>query len=399
MAAQEMTFAKLMAPVSLDEFLDTYFGKKPLHISGSREKTGEVCDWVAFNDLLQMTDVWSSDNFKMVLDTETLPASDYCRRTVSRDNFGILQPDRKQVGSLLDEGATIVLDRVERLSRGVRSVTEAIEMGTCSRVSCNAYCSQEQHKAFPSHFDTTDVFAVHVEGRKTWRIYTGRFEHPMERDGFRHPSFTPEYHEKAKGELLMEVELKPGDILYLPPGVYHDALASTEACLHLSFTLSGPTGLDYLQFVLSGLEDLPIMRQVMPSYDDPHAHQRHLDKLVAEVSEIIGQADTGSQFRKMQHEKAHEALSDVALPHRRGQTMHRVRARGARVVRRGKESQMITAVGKAALPDNVEPMVKWMFERDYFKQSDLAESFPDVPKRARLELIQSLESVDFLESL
>ena len=79
--------------------------------------------------------------------------------------------------------------------------------------------------------------------------------------------------------------------------------------------------------------------------------------------------------------------------------MHRVRARGARVVRRGKESLMMTAVGKAALPDNVESMVKWMFERDYFKQSDLVETFPDVPARTRLELIQSLESVDFLESL
>lgn len=399
MVASALTFAGLLEPMSSDQFLDDHFGKKPLHIPGDESKAAGICNWSDFNNLLQMTDVWSSNNFKMVLDTDIMSETAYCHSALSRDDFRIMQPDRKLVAGLLDEGATIVLDRVERLLPGIRAVTEAIEMGTRARVSCNAYCSQEQHKAFPSHFDSSDVFAVHVEGRKTWRVYEGRFEHPMESNGFRHTSFSPQHHEQAKGDLLMEVELKPGDMLYLPAGVYHDALASTEACLHFSFTLSQPTGLDYLRFVISGLDEMPLAREVLPAYDDTAAHQAHLDKLVAAVSEIIKEPDTGAQFRASQSERAHEALSDVVFPRRTGQSMYRVRTRGARLVRRGKEIQMTTPNGKATLPNASEPLTTWMFERDYFKHTELIDAFPDVESRSRLELLQLLQSVDFLEGL
>lgn len=58
------------------------------------------------------------------------------------------------------------------------------------------------------------MFAIHVEGEKTWFVFEGRAEDPIA-----HPMFeglTAEHHERAK--LWREVRMRPGDLLYLPRG-------------------------------------------------------------------------------------------------------------------------------------------------------------------------------------
>ena len=84
-------------------------------------------------------------------------------------------------------------------------------------------------------------------GEKTWMVFEGRAEHPIAHPIFKEPA--AEHHDRAKGKLWKEVRLKPGDLLYLPRGQYHYALADDGACAHIAFGVTYPIGLDVMTWL------------------------------------------------------------------------------------------------------------------------------------------------------
>ncbi len=391
------TFSKLLDPITVDEFFADYFDQKALHIPGTPEKVAGICSWDGFNELLQRTAIWSDRSFKLALDGTTLSAGQYCEVAADRDGRRVMRPVPERVAECLDKGASIVLDLVETLTPGLRAATQAIQMATGCRVSCNVYCSQKAHQAFPSHFDTMDVFAIHIEGKKIWRIYEGRFEGALERPGFNQTSFSPEYHDKAKGKLAMEVELTPGDLLYFPKGMYHDALSSTDNCLHLSFGTTESTGLDFMRWMIDGLDQAPLFRKPMPPHDAVAAHDARIEELREELMEIMQQRDMASQYRDDQRDKAFAMLSSVAVPGTLSR--YRVRGRGVRVVRRGSEWRVTAPDGNCNMPAGAEGMLEWMLARDHFERRELAAQFSGVNEQTIVDILQTLASVGVLEAL
>src|SRR3546814_11910785 len=97
------------------------------------------------------------------------------------------------------------------------------------------YCSWQRVPGYASHFDTMDVVAIQIEGEKLWNIYEGRFSEATFSPGIRPSDFTPEQITGMKGRVAQQIVMRPGDILYLPRGVFHDAVATDTASLHLSF--------------------------------------------------------------------------------------------------------------------------------------------------------------------
>lgn len=392
-----MTFSRLLEPVTVDEFFDGYFDRKPLHIKGDPEKVSGVCSWESFDELINKTGIWTDQTFKLVIDTERVPASKYCARAPGRDGMSVLAPMSRKVQKQIDNGASIVLDLVETLTPGIRSVTHALEMALATRINCNAYFSQNQRQAFPSHFDSMDVFALHIEGSKVWRVYEGRFEAPMERPGFDHTSFPPEYHEKAKGGLLMEVHMEPGDLLYLPNGWYHDALASSDACLHLSFGTSQATGVNFMTWLARGLDQFPAFRRPMPPHDDIAAYDAHVEMLKQEFLQVMQRADVVGQFREDQRSKAFGGLCCVDI--NGAGPRYRVKGRGVKVVRRGSDFQVAAPGGKGALPEGGDAVIGWVLRRDHFRQGELAEAMPEMREQEQLAILQTLASVGVLEAI
>ena len=87
---------------------------------------------------------------------------------------------------------------------------------------------------------------MHVMGEKTWTVFKGRAEYPI-----KHPMFEgwpQERHEQTKGEVWREVRLRPGDLLYLPRGQYHYALADDGACVHIAWGVTYPIGMDVVSY-------------------------------------------------------------------------------------------------------------------------------------------------------
>src|SRR3954447_5950303 len=211
-----MTFAALLAPLSPEQFFAEYHDRKPLHVRGGAAKFAHVLSWRQINRLLDMTHIWSGQSLQLVMDGTPVPPEQYCARATSRDNAQLLQPVAAKVRDWVARGASVVLNDVDSLTPGMAAISAALEGAGLGKAQANVYVSWQSHKAFPAHYDTHEVWAVQVEGEKSWNIWDGRAEWPIPHPAFR--SQSQAHHEQAKGRLREKLLLKAGDLLYLPRG-------------------------------------------------------------------------------------------------------------------------------------------------------------------------------------
>ena len=106
---------------------------------------------------------------------------------------------------------------------------------------------------------------MQVEGEKTWNIWDGRADYPIAHPIFR--SQTQDHHERAKGKLRAKVLLKAGDLLYLPRGWYHDALAEAPASVHVAYGVHAPLGMDLMNILAERVLYDTEFRKPLPRQD------------------------------------------------------------------------------------------------------------------------------------
>ena len=130
-------------------------------------------------------------------------------------------------------------------SKEIEKLASDLQFITNGRCQANLYFSMQSHQAFAPHFDTHDVFALHCEGEKVWNIYEN-----FEKDPINHPIYKQDLSDKTEnpGKIIDQVLLKPGDLLYLPRGQFHDALASENGAIHVAFGITYLKPIDIFQY-------------------------------------------------------------------------------------------------------------------------------------------------------
>lgn len=371
MPQQILTFREILSPVTAEDFFDQFAGRHHLHVPGAPEKFARVFSWDSMSGLLSTLELWSERSMKMVLDGRQLAPAEFCRPALTREGQETLQPDPKRVGEYLRKGATVVLDFIESLTPELASIAATIEIVTGGPVACNAYCSWQAHPGFGSHFDTMDVYAFHISGTKTWRLYEGRAEGAAAIPGFDCGSLPPQQRELAKGRVAEEITMRPGDLLYVPRGQYHDALATSEASLHVSFGVTEPIGQDFMSILIPVLARDPLFRASLPHFDDAEAHRAHLRKLAEKAQAIMTEPATSAEMRGIQRQRAaRHCLARVSLPAREDNAVFRVRSLHAKLARRGGDFHLKTRFGEAALSAAEGKAAQWAMDRDFFDGDD-----------------------------
>jgi hypothetical protein len=280
------SFQDFLAPVTVEQFRRDYLDRAPLHLPGRPDKFAEVMSWDGLNRLLDMTAIWSSQSLQLALDCKMIEAELYCRRRRDRDGRPSWQPQPTLVRGFLAQGASALLNDIDTLSPGLRAIATLLEQALGGKVQINLYCSWRERQAFASHFDSHDVFALQIAGEKRWTVYRGRFDQPIAHPAFK--SFGQAHHDAARGAPLMQVELRPGDVLYLPRGQYHDALTTGGASVHLAVGVTEPIGLDLLSLLYeAGIAD-PAFRRRLPMAGDRAAVAAHVGDLAARLAARLG---------------------------------------------------------------------------------------------------------------
>ena len=389
------TFADLLHPVTPEEFFAEYHDKKPLHIPGTSDKFASVMSWRTLNDLLNMTSVWSGTSLHLMLDTKTVSASDYCRPAIDRNNVQSMQPDAARITALLRQGASLIANDVDALSPGLRSVAEALESALGAKAQANAYCSWRQRQAFDSHFDTHDVYAIHLEGEKVWQVYRTRADKPIAHPRFK--QFGQAHHERAKGKVLMQVKMRPGDLLYLPRGQYHDALASESNALHVTFGLTAVIGIDFFDVVRELAIGDPLFRANVPGPgSDDQGLMDHMRNLAQRLGEITASPEALEQFKRFRQEHRYHR-GGFRLPDSVLVPEFRVRARGLSVVKAGNDWALADRARSVPIPPGSDRLVAWIIAREHFSGADIAAAFPDKSVEDRARLLRDLAAMKVIE--
>jgi len=390
------TFADLIAPISEEEFFAEYHDRKPLHIPApAPDKLDDVMNWDKLSAILNMTAIWSPSNLKLYLDTQPVPVEKYCRPAIDRNNQQTMQPDSEMVKSWLRRGASIVANDIDTLTPGLIAATDALERRLGAKVQSNLYCSWQTHQAFPAHFDTHEVFALHVAGEKVWNIYEGRLENPIANDAYR--NVDDGFNEKHRGELREQITLRPGDILYIPRGLYHDALASSDGCIHLSFGVTHVIGIDVMTLLFEHTLADPAVRSNIPlreAGDD--ARNAWIDDLVDRVTKI-GKSDAFRASIAPLHDAFHYYRGGFNLPGdaltKNGEDRFEVSVKSLKIVRQNGKALLESTRGQVPIPEDIVKQVSWIVDAGQFSGKEFAAAFPLLTDAARAKLIQDLSSM------
>jgi hypothetical protein len=278
------TLADLLVPVSCSEFLEVFRARRRLHIAASDPTRAETLfSWRDIDTLLSEHAL--DENVRIIRDGVRIPRQLYTSGEGKQFNV-------RAFHDLLPQGVSVVVDDVHRSVPQIDQLSAAIEREMGIRTHVNAYLSFSKGGAFKPHWDVMDVVVVQVHGKKRWRIWNTEVPHPVE------------IADRAKVNASVvpdqEVELAPGDVLFIPRGEPHSAAVSAERSVHLTISLVSQTGIDFLDHLRKEAVKDPLLRMDLPrdsSVAQSGAHEAALkDRLhhlidAASMSQFLREGD------------------------------------------------------------------------------------------------------------
>lgn len=214
-----------------------HYGRRPVHLAAPEgSPRADLLGWPRLNALLAVQAHWTEANINLILNSAPVDRVHYMDEMPS----GVRLADPAKVEAFLAMGASLVANAVERVAPEVRALTDMLADRFSGIAGANLYCSFQDVQAFASHCDPHEVFAIHLAGEKIWRIYENRAEAPLTEPGG--DAEAQRRIDAAKGRVMAQVTMRPGDLLYIPRGYYHDALASSAESLHLTLGVAPHSG-------------------------------------------------------------------------------------------------------------------------------------------------------------
>jgi len=384
-----MSFDDIMAPLGAETFRRDYLGKRPVHIEGGAEKFMSIMNWRILERLLAINTLWDSERMNLVLDREPVPPAAYLSGQPAITGRAMADPAK--VKQLVRQGATMVLNDIDQLTPELTAFAKIMEQALGGKVQGNLYQSSRRRQGFKVHYDTHDVFAVHCEGEKVWPVFEGRAEDPIAHNMFK--GVPQEAHEEAKGELWKEVRLKPGDLLYLPRGQYHYAVADDGGCIHIAMGVTYPIGIDLVGYLYERLIADPLCRKNLPQ-GDPAALDAHLAGLGQRIASILGEPATRADIERFieGYRYIREPWDMAALLEPQAIT-YAVNAAGIKLIEQQGRHGLVKAGSRqaVAVPAEVAGMVAWVLGREAFSRDELDRAFDGMAKPALDRFVQDME--------
>jgi hypothetical protein len=232
----------------------------------------------AFEDLLSLDDVdrfltttaLRSPFFRLVKSGERIPESAYTRtgRAGSRPVHGIADP--AGIASLFADGATIVLQGLHRWSEPVTRFCRGLELELGHPCQVNAYITPAGAQGLDLHTDAHDVFVLQAFGRKRWELHAAPGETPRD---------------------PLDVEVSPGDTIYLPAGTPHAARAQDELSGHLTVGIHVTRWRDVLARIVTASADAQDGPVPAGWLEDPDVLAEELGGRLAALASTLADVD------------------------------------------------------------------------------------------------------------
>lgn len=273
---EEDALGFLIAPVTPETFLTRYYEREALvNIRGEPDRYADLLTLQILDDFIN-----SADLREGMIDLTSQ------KNRISRDAY-IDESGRVSRVAVAEEyldGATIILPQFHESIFKLGEFCRAVEEIFSCHVQTNIYLTPSGNQGFPIHYDNHDVFVMQVSGAKAWRLYGVPVETPFRGERFELGQYEP-------GPVSQEFTLNPGDCVYVPRGMMHDAEnVGDEPSLHVTVGMITKTWADLLLESISELAlTSPEFRRSLPAGFagrdfDREAARVHFDTLRQEIA-------------------------------------------------------------------------------------------------------------------
>jgi ribosomal protein L16 Arg81 hydroxylase len=270
--------------VSQRDFRYTYFEQKPHHFRSAL--TDRPFTWSSIDKLLHILDPAAS-TIRMFHHGQ-LPERAYT------DEFVELGLPRRRLNKpkffeYLKGGATLQINWLERHS--VEAMRLCLEVGRFvgAQTSANAYMSFSGDGTFGKHWDTHDVFAIQLIGRKRWRLFAPTFPLPLTFQGHDRSGH------QCPAEPSVEITMEEGDVLYLPRGWWHHVVPLQGGSFHLSVGCYLPTLFDYVVQTSAKYLELEVAARRSFSADD---YRETVAQLLEKLKVVLADQANAAGFER-----------------------------------------------------------------------------------------------------
>jgi hypothetical protein len=265
-------FDQVVAPLGASAFLRNYWLKSFVHIPGQPGRFTDLLGWDELNAILEQHRL-APPRLKIYKDGQPLDPAQYLTPSM----FGVPRLDAGGLITSLAQGASLILDDIQEAAPRVRELMQSFQGRLSTDAYANLYAGWHGQKAFQLHWDAQEAFVLQLTGRKRWRLYHPTRLNPLKNDIEQPPQPT--------GAPAWEGVLADGDTLYIPRGWWHEAFPLNEPSLHLTVSLTPPTALDYLGWVMSELRRHAELRASLPEDAGDGEIAKRIPQLVADALE------------------------------------------------------------------------------------------------------------------
>jgi ribosomal protein L16 Arg81 hydroxylase len=137
--------------------------------------------------------------------------------------------DKEMLNNEINNGAAVVLEGIDILDAGVNEFVAQLDASLpCVMSNAEVFFSQQDNEAYDGHCDADDVLVVQLAGRKTWQLF---------RPQQRRYAGIQDLNDEQLGPVMQEIDMRPGDALYVRAGVPHRCLTAANFSMHMSFDL------------------------------------------------------------------------------------------------------------------------------------------------------------------
>lgn len=276
----------LIAPLSPDDFFRDYYEQRPLLTA--RAEPLRYADMLTLAALDTFFD--SADLRDGMVDLASQQVRIEREALFDRDGRARLN----EIAAEYLNGATLIFPHLHESMAELGEFCRALEAVFSAHVQTNIYLTPQvqeegaRNQGFPIHYDNHDVFVLQISGSKAWNFYGAPVTIPYRGEAFQVGRHDP-------GAITESFTLKPGDCVYVPRGLMHEAPnVGEEPSLHITVGLITKTWAD---LVLESVSELalaePAFRRSLP----PGFARRDFDREAAEktfagLTELIAERAT-----------------------------------------------------------------------------------------------------------
>lgn len=205
----------LFASIGYEKFRSDYFRQAPCALAGVAAEFRKLVGWPLLLSIFESghSDCWLSKHGKLHQNEEF--------------NQGVLELSQAQ--DAFADGYTILVRHSEAAHLGLRKIALEFETHFKSPIDIQIFGTPEQGQGFDWHYDSEEVFVIQSSGVKEFRLRKNKRADPVPFTMF--PKNAVLANEMEAEEI--RCTLKAGDVLYIPAGYWHCAVALTPS-FHLS---------------------------------------------------------------------------------------------------------------------------------------------------------------------